>query len=176
MRGLHYALIALAMKLGTAAAALVNYQRFCNLKTQLFGAPEEALQDIVIPNILPADFNDEDTRLWVPQTDCLSFRPLCLCVSQGYYVNLLKFKGGGMLSRHRHSSPVHALTIKGNWRCKHKLVENSETFLRLILLLSSISELPLWFLVLPYVKLLFIFRCGALLASISWDIRFRASG
>lgn len=119
------AFIALAMKLGTATAAFVNYQRLYNLKTPLFGAPEEALPDIVIPNIFsfaedsPASFIDEDTRLWVPQSNCLSFRPLCLCVSQGYYVNLLKFKGGGMLSRHRHSSPVHALTIKGKWRCKH---------------------------------------------------------
>jgi len=41
-----------------------------------------------------------------------------LCVSQGYYVNLLKFKGGGVLGRHRHSSPVHALTLKGGWGYK----------------------------------------------------------
>ena len=93
--------------------------------SHIYAAPEEALPDIVIPNIFPLsddvtnlDSDAEDPRVWVPQTDCLSFRPLCLCVSQGYYVNLLKFKGGGMLSRHRHSSPVHALTLKGKWRCK----------------------------------------------------------
>jgi 2,4'-dihydroxyacetophenone dioxygenase len=34
------------------------------------------------------------------------------------YVNLLKFKGGGVLGRHRHSSPVHALTLKGGWGYK----------------------------------------------------------
>jgi 2,4'-dihydroxyacetophenone dioxygenase len=33
-------------------------------------------------------------------------------------VNLLKFKGGGVLGRHRHSSPVHALTLKGSWGYK----------------------------------------------------------
>ena len=54
--------------------------------------------------------------MWVPQSDRLSFRPLCLCTSQGYYVNLLKFTGGGgVLGRHRHSSPVHALTLRGEW-------------------------------------------------------------
>jgi len=74
-------------------------------------APPEALADIVVPSV----HEPEDPRLWVPQTDCLSFRPLCLCVSQGYYVNLLRFKGGGTLGCHRHSSPVHAHTIKGEW-------------------------------------------------------------
>jgi len=79
------------------------------------------LPDIVIPNLFnfinneDIDEEEEDPRVWVPQTECLSFRPLCLCTSQGYYVNLLKFKGGGVLGRHRHSSPVHALTLKGEW-------------------------------------------------------------
>eukprot|EP00547_Thalassionema_nitzschioides_P002774 CAMPEP_0194216876 /NCGR_PEP_ID=MMETSP0156-20130528/19849_1 /TAXON_ID=33649 /ORGANISM="Thalassionema nitzschioides, Strain L26-B" /LENGTH=212 /DNA_ID=CAMNT_0038945747 /DNA_START=211 /DNA_END=849 /DNA_ORIENTATION=- len=90
-------------------------------KTSL-SAPEEALSDIFVPNVFNfaayQDMNvdeEEDSRVWVPQTDCLSFRPLCLCVSQGYYVNLLKFKGGGILGRHRHAAPVHALTFKGTW-------------------------------------------------------------
>jgi quercetin dioxygenase-like cupin family protein len=90
-------------------------------------APEGALSDIVIPSIFnladwenkdPSANNKEDPRIWVPQTDCLSFKPLCFCTSQGYYVNLLKFTGGGVLGRHRHSSPVHALTLKGSWGYK----------------------------------------------------------
>ena len=81
---------------------------------QMMAAPAEALPDIVVPAIS----NTDDDRLWVPQTDCLSFRPLCLCVSQGYYVNLLRFVGGGTLGCHRHSSPVHAHTIKGSWGYK----------------------------------------------------------
>mmetsp|Transcript_16831 Transcript_16831/g.32839 ORF Transcript_16831/g.32839 Transcript_16831/m.32839 type:complete len:262 (+) Transcript_16831:79-864(+) len=88
-------------------------------------APEGALPDIVIPSIFNlSDWKDysnaeqEDPRVWVPQTPCLSFRPLCFCTSQGYYVNLLKFKGGGILGRHRHSSPVHAVTLKGSWGYK----------------------------------------------------------
>ena len=65
-----------------------------------YAAPEGALPDIVIPSIFNLsdwktdDAEDEDPRVWVPQTECLSFRPLCFCTSQGYYVNLLKFKGG----------------------------------------------------------------------------------
>lgn len=86
-------------------------------------APEGALSDIVVPSIFnlsdwknaDVDEEEEDSRIWVPQTDCLSFRPLCFCTSQGYYVNILKFTGGGILGRHRHSSPVHAVTLKGSW-------------------------------------------------------------
>ena len=94
----------------------------------LKAAPEGALSDIVIPNVftggifadanIDLDGEEEDPRVWVPQTECLSFRPLCFCVSQGYYVNLLKFKGGGVLGCHRHPSPVHALTLKGSWGYK----------------------------------------------------------
>lgn len=86
--------------------------------TRVSAAPEGALSDIVIPSIFDFNVTDTDTndaRVWVPQTPCLSFRPLCFCTSHGYYVNLLRFTGGGILGRHRHSSPVHALTLKGSW-------------------------------------------------------------
>ena len=87
-------------------------------RSSLSAAPEGALKDIVVPSIFDFNVTDDSTidpRVWVPQTPCLSFRPLCFCTSQGYYVNLLKFTGGGVLGRHRHSSPVHALTLKGSW-------------------------------------------------------------
>jgi 2,4'-dihydroxyacetophenone dioxygenase len=58
----------------------------------------------------------DEELLWVPQTDSVSFRPLCLCVSGGYYVNLLRVKGSGLLSRHRHPGPVHGHVLKGSWR------------------------------------------------------------
>lgn len=35
--------------------------------------PKDALEEIVIPHAIP-----EDERVWVPQTDCVSFRPLYL--------------------------------------------------------------------------------------------------
>ena len=100
----------------------INRQRSQTIN--LHAAPEGALSDIVVPSIFNlsdwTDENDEeeDPRVWVPQTDCLSFKPLCFCTSQGYYVNLLKFKGGGILGTHRHSSPVHAVTFKGSWGYK----------------------------------------------------------
>jgi 2,4'-dihydroxyacetophenone dioxygenase len=76
--------------------------------------PNEGLPEIFVPQIVPEGIDEE--LLWVPQTDSVSFRPLCLCVSSGYYVNLLRVKGAGMLSRHRHPGPVHGHVLKGRWR------------------------------------------------------------
>jgi hypothetical protein len=76
--------------------------------------PKEALSEIFIPQVLPTDIDDE--MLWVPQTDSVSFRPLCFCVSSGYYVNLLRVRGSGLLSRHRHPGPVHGHVLKGRWK------------------------------------------------------------
>ena len=36
--------------------------------------------------------------------------------AKGYYVNLLRVRNTGVLSRHRHSRPVHAFTLRGRWR------------------------------------------------------------
>lgn len=75
--------------------------------------PLDARPEIVVGQAVPAD----DSPLWVPQTDSVSFFPLCMCVSQGYYVNILRVKGGGgVLSRHRHTGPVHAHVLRGRWR------------------------------------------------------------
>jgi hypothetical protein len=76
--------------------------------------PKEGLSEVFVPHVLPQGIDEE--LLWVPQTDSVSFRPLCLCVSAGYYVNLLRVKGAGMLSRHRHPGPVHGHVLKGSWR------------------------------------------------------------
>jgi 2,4'-dihydroxyacetophenone dioxygenase len=93
--------------------------------------PHEALAEIFVSQVLPTassaassallddsgdSDDDDDERLWVPQTDCVSFRPLCLCVSGGYYVNLLRVRGAGLLSRHKHPGPVHGHVLKGKWR------------------------------------------------------------
>lgn len=72
--------------------------------------PGEAQADIVIPDAQPAD-----ERVWVPQADNVWFRPLCLNVGSGYWVNLLKVRRAGVLSRHRHPAPVHGYVIKGRW-------------------------------------------------------------
>ncbi len=73
--------------------------------------PAEALDEIVVPDALP-----RDERLWVPQADGVWFRPLCLNRSHGYWVNLLRVRRAGVLSRHRHPNPVHGFVLKGRWR------------------------------------------------------------
>ncbi len=56
-----------------------------------------------------------DDPMWVPQAPDVWFKPLVLSVSQGFYVNLLRVRRAGVLSRHRHSGPVHAFTLRGSW-------------------------------------------------------------
>ena len=58
----------------------------------------------------------EDDNLWVPVTKTVSFKPLLLCTSGGYYVNLLRVRKAGVLSRHIHPSWVTGLVMKGAWR------------------------------------------------------------
>jgi hypothetical protein len=82
--------------------------------------PKDALAEIFVPQIFGHSLENgggplDDECLWVPQTDSVSFRPLCFCVSGGYYVNLLRVKGAGLLSRHRHPGPVHGHVLKGKW-------------------------------------------------------------
>ena len=59
--------------------------------------------------------DEVDERLWVPQAPGVDFRPLLLNVTQGYWVNVLRVRRSGILSRHRHAGPVHALTLRGRW-------------------------------------------------------------
>jgi 2,4'-dihydroxyacetophenone dioxygenase len=72
--------------------------------------PKEAAHEIVVPQAIP---NDE--RVWVPQAESVWFRPLCLCASSGYWMNLLRVRRSGVLSRHRHTQPVHGWVLKGRW-------------------------------------------------------------
>jgi 2,4'-dihydroxyacetophenone dioxygenase len=73
--------------------------------------PAEMAADLVVAPALP-----DDDRIWVPQAPNVWFRPLVLSASQGYWVNLLKVTRAGVLSRHRHTNPVHGYVIKGRWR------------------------------------------------------------
>jgi len=73
--------------------------------------PAEAATEIVVAQAVP-----EDERVWVPQAENVWFRPLCLSASQGYWVNLLRVRRAGVLSRHRHPAPVHGFVLKGRWR------------------------------------------------------------
>ena len=73
--------------------------------------PPDALAEIVVPDAIP-----QDERLWVPQAENVWFRPLCLNRSQGYWMNLLKVRKAGVLSRHRHPNAVHGFVLKGRWK------------------------------------------------------------
>jgi len=72
--------------------------------------PKEAAAEIVVSATIP-----EDERVWVPQMEHVWFRPLCLNIVQGYWVNLLRVRKAGVLSRHRHPAPVHGFVLRGSW-------------------------------------------------------------
>lgn len=72
--------------------------------------PPDALDEIVVPDAVP-----KDERVWVPQAENVSFRPLCLNRSQGYWMNILRVRKAGVLSRHRHPQAVHGFVLKGRW-------------------------------------------------------------
>ena len=72
--------------------------------------PPEALPEIVVTNAVP-----EDERIWVPIDDQVWFRPLCLSASSGYWMNVLRVRKSGVLSRHRHPQAVHGYVISGQW-------------------------------------------------------------
>jgi quercetin dioxygenase-like cupin family protein len=75
--------------------------------------PAYMTQDLVHPGVL--DRWLEDDAHWVPSTKSVSFKPILLCPSQGLYVNLLRVRKSGVLSRHRHSGSVHAMVLRGRW-------------------------------------------------------------
>ena len=52
--------------------------------------PAEAGADLVVSPAIP-----EDERIWVPQAPNVDFRPLCLCTSRGYWMNLLRVRKSG---------------------------------------------------------------------------------
>jgi 2,4'-dihydroxyacetophenone dioxygenase len=55
--------------------------------------PPETLSDLVVSIALAE-------RVWVPQGENVGFRPLCLHVGSGYWMNLLRVRRSGILSRH----------------------------------------------------------------------------
>lgn len=78
------------------------------------GPPLYAVSDDLV-HLDVLDMKSTDERLWVPQSKDVWFRPLLFNTSQGYFVNLLRVRKSGILSRHRHAGPVHATTLKGRW-------------------------------------------------------------
>ena len=71
--------------------------------------PPDAVNELVID----VDFDDE--RIWVPRGENVWSLPLMFNVSAGSWVNITRARGDGIISRHRHSSPVTGYTLDGAW-------------------------------------------------------------
>lgn len=71
--------------------------------------PEHAVSELV------RDVDFEDDRLWVPRGANIESLPLLFSVTQGSWVNVTRARGDGIISRHRHSSPVTGYTLEGAW-------------------------------------------------------------
>jgi hypothetical protein len=83
---------------------------------QPFALPHDMISEIVLPNVVGCD-NDAE---WVPLgNDCYSL-PLCLNVTEGYWLHLFRVKSAGVVSRHRHTAQVHLLTLQGRWYYSEK--------------------------------------------------------
>lgn len=74
--------------------------------------PFGCLPEVIVKGALDLDAKPEE---WVPQAEGVDFKPLLFSVSQGYFVNLLRVRKAGVLSRHRHAGTVHAFTLRGTW-------------------------------------------------------------
>ena len=86
--------------------------------------PDYAVHELV----LDTDFEDE--RLWVPRGDNIWSLPLMFNVTQGAWVNITRARGEGIISRHRHSSPVTGYTLDGTWGyLEHEWTARRGTFI-----------------------------------------------
>ncbi len=110
--------------------------------------PPQARAEIVHPEVLATD-----ERFWVPQAEGVAFLPLCLGVTQGYYVNLLRVRRSGVLSCHRHSGAVHAQVLRGSWYyLEHDWMAGPGTFImeppgetHTLIVPDSVEEMVTWF-------------------------------
>lgn len=82
----------------------------------VFAAPPDMVGEIVTPDAMAP----MDDRLWAPLGNEVYSRPLCLNVTEGYYVHMLWVKRPGLINRHRHTGQVHVLTLKGHWHYPEK--------------------------------------------------------
>lgn len=58
-----------------------------------------------------------DERLWVPAAMAgVWMRPLLFDTVRGAWVNVVRIRTQGFISRHAHPSPVHGYVIAGRWR------------------------------------------------------------
>ena len=86
--------------------------------------PRDAVNELV----LDTDLDDE--RLWVPRGDSIFSLPLMFNVTNGSWINITRAHGEGIISRHRHSSPVTGYTLDGTWGyLEHEWTASKGTFI-----------------------------------------------
>lgn len=108
-------------------------------------------RDMVHPEVLDGWLKDDE--LWVPQSDKVWFKPLLLSPGGGYFVNILRVRGNGILSRHRHAGPVHALVLRGRWHyLEHNWVAEERSYIyeppgdvHTLVVPDGVSEMMTWF-------------------------------
>ena len=61
-------------------------------------------------------YDSDDERMWIEIEPNVFFRPLMFDMVNGSHSELLKVRRGGVVGRHRHTSPVHGFVVKGKWR------------------------------------------------------------
>ena len=76
-----------------------------------FPQPFGCMPEMIVKGALDLDASED----WIPQAEGVDFKPLLFNVSNGYFVNLLRVRKAGVLSRHRHAGTVHAITLRGRW-------------------------------------------------------------
>jgi quercetin dioxygenase-like cupin family protein len=139
------------MTLSTDVTAMDPRRKFSNpnnIKPARDPFPADARPEIFNQHALGAE-----ERLWVPQSDGIDFLPLCLGVTDGYYVNLLRVRKSGVLSCHRHSGTVHAYVLKGSWfYLEHSWVATEGSYImeapgetHTLIVPDNVTEMITWF-------------------------------
>jgi 2,4'-dihydroxyacetophenone dioxygenase len=77
--------------------------------------PELAKSSPWSPGDIVAQAISDDERLWIPMGDGFWVRPLLFDTTNGAWVNVMRTATSGVISRHRHPSPVHGFVIDGSW-------------------------------------------------------------
>jgi len=57
----------------------------------------------------------DDERFWIPMGEGIWVRPLMFDTAHGAWTNVMRTETSGIVSRHRHASPVHGYVIDGRW-------------------------------------------------------------
>ncbi|HSU19869.1 MAG TPA: 2,4'-dihydroxyacetophenone dioxygenase family protein [Acidobacteriaceae bacterium] len=107
--------------------------------------------DLLHPGVLSEWLADD--RLWVPMTPTVTFKPCILSASNGYFVNVLRVRQNGILSRHRHAGAVHALVLRGRWHyLEHNWIAEQGSYVyeppgdvHTLIVPDDVEEMITWF-------------------------------